>query len=95
MAIALIVAAVVAPFWYWDGGLIEIEATQFVQNYLADRPVLAHVFDPRRNDINTYQARELSYFIDYLDAQVFRHLMHWDLALFIPLSAIVASGRPK
>ncbi|HEX5108121.1 MAG TPA: hypothetical protein VFV95_06730 [Vicinamibacterales bacterium] len=91
MAIALIVAAVVAPFWYWDGGLIEIEATQFVQNYLADRPVLAHVFDPRRNDINTYQARELSYFADYLDSRIFAWLAGRGTWIFIPASALAAS----
>ena len=87
-----IAAFVMAPFWFWKGGLLELEVLHFIDRYLDDRSVLHKIFDPYTNDFRTYQARELSYFIDYLDAQVFRQLMHWDLAIFIPLSAVVASA---
>ena len=52
---ALVVCALLAPFWYWDGGLIETEATAFVTQYHADRSVLRLVFDPYRNDLGTYR----------------------------------------
>jgi len=86
------VAALAVPIWYWDGGLIEIEATQFVRQYLDNRSVLQKVFDPHGNDLGTYQARELSYFVDYLDARVFEALMVADRRLFVPASALAASA---
>jgi len=88
---ALVVCALLAPFWYWDGGLIETEATAFVTQYHADRSVLRLVFDPYRNDLGTYQARELSYFIDYIDAHVFGALLRHGYRIFVPLSGLVAS----
>ena len=86
----LIIPALLVPFWYWDNGLLELEATQFVQRYLADRPLLQKIFDPHINDIGTYQARELSYFIDYLDARFFAWWMSLDVAVFVPASSVVA-----
>jgi len=88
---ALIAAAIAAPFWFWKGGVLELEVLQFIRQYLDERSVLQKVFDPYRNDFGTYQARELSYFIDYLDAQVFERLMRWHVTSFIPLSAVVGS----
>jgi hypothetical protein len=90
-AAAAVAAAVAAPFWFWDGGVLELEVLQFIQQYLDGRTVLAKVFDPSKNDFGTYQARELSYFIDYLDARVFEALMRRGWIAFIPLSAIVSS----
>jgi hypothetical protein len=86
---ALVVAAVIVPIWYWDRGLIEIEALEFIQQYLDDRNVVQKVFDPYANDLDTYQARELSYFLDYLDAQVFKLLIAQGLVLLVPASSIV------
>lgn len=87
---ALALAAVIVPIWYWDRGLIEIEALEFIQQYLDDRNVVQKVFDPYANDLDTYQARELSYFLDYLDAQVFKQLIARGLVLLVPASSIVA-----
>jgi hypothetical protein len=87
-----IAAAVTAPFWFWKGGVLELEVLHFIDRYLDDRSLLHKIFDPYTNDFRTYQARELSYFIDYIDAHVFRHLLRWDLTVFIPLSAVVASA---
>src|SRR5262249_26132857 len=91
LTIALGATAVLMPFWYWERGLIEFEATTFVQQYLDDRGMLQKVFDPRRNDLNTYQARELSYFVDYLDARWLEALLRGGHDIFVPLSAIGAS----
>jgi hypothetical protein len=88
---AALAAAVAAPFWFWRGGVLELEVLQFIQQYLDGRTVLAKVFDPSKNDFGTYQARELSYFIDYLDARVFGALMRQGWIPFIPMSALVSS----
>jgi hypothetical protein len=86
-----VVTALIVPILYWNGGLIEIESTQFVRQYLDDRTTLRKVFDPHGNDLGTYQARELSYFVDYLDARFFESVMLVDRPLFVPASALVAA----
>jgi len=91
LTIALSATAILMPFLYWERGLIEVESTTFVQQYLDDRGMLQKVFDPHRNDLNTYQARELSYFIDYLDARWLEVLLRGGHDIFMPLSAICAS----
>lgn len=69
--------------------MIEEEALGFLRNYWGERPVLQRVFDPRGYDF--YQARELSYAVDFLDAQWVRHLLERDVLFFVPPSAIAAS----
>jgi hypothetical protein len=82
----------VGPAILWRGGTMEREATTFIRQYTDDRPVLRKVFDPRKNDWGTYQARELSYFFDYIDAVVYRFIYQtFDTAVFIPLSGVLAS----
>ena len=88
----LIAVAAVAPFWFWRGGVLELEVLHFIDRYLDERSLVRKVFDPYTNDFRTYQAREFSYFIDYIDAHVFQQLMRWDVAVFIPLSAVVATA---
>ena len=63
----------------------------FVTQYHADRSVARLVFDPYRNDLGTYQARELSYFVDYVDAQAFGALLRRGYRIFVPLSGVLAS----
>lgn len=88
----LIVAALVGPGFFWNGGILEQETTSFIAAYTADRPILQKVFDPQVNDFGTYQARELSYFIDLVDAGFYVFVARTlDRALFVPLSALVAS----
>jgi hypothetical protein len=89
MALAAFVFAVL-PAAYWDGGLIEKESTFFVRQYLDGRPVLQKVFDPHANDIGTYQARELSYFFDWMDAQALRASVANDPGFLVPFSALAA-----
>jgi hypothetical protein len=71
---------------FWGRGIMDEEATGFVINYLAKRPLAAIIFDPRLNDYGLYQARELSYFFDYADARVFAALLDRHILSFIPLS---------
>jgi hypothetical protein len=81
----------VVPFWYWDGGLIEIEGTQFIRQYLDGRTGLFRiVFDPHANDLGTFQARELSFLFDYLDARAFGARIAWDSPSFVPFSALLS-----
>jgi hypothetical protein len=74
------------------GGKIDREATLFVLQYTGDRTVVQKVFDPHANDLGTYQARELSYFADYVDANCYRFLYGaTGMVFFIPLSALIAT----
>ncbi len=50
------------------GGAPDPETAVFLEHYLAGRGMFETVFDPLRNDWGFYQARELSYFFDRLDA---------------------------
>jgi hypothetical protein len=77
-------------FAFWGRGVIDQEATTFVINYLADRPFLQAIFDPRLNDWGSFQARELSYVFDRMDARVFARLLADDRALlFVPMSSVL------
>jgi hypothetical protein len=85
LPIALIVRAVT----FWGRGIIDSEAMEFVLNYLQNRPLLAQIFDPQINDWGAYQARELSYVFDLIDARVFAALLDHHVLLFVPLSGIL------
>jgi hypothetical protein len=90
LALCVLVAFVV-PFWYWHGGLIEIEGTQFIRQYLDGRTgLLRIVFDPHANDLGTFQARELSFLFDYLDARAFGARVALDRLSFVPPSALLS-----
>ncbi len=69
--------------------MIEEEALGFLRNFWGDRQVLQRIFDPRGYDF--YQARELSYAVDFLDAQWVRQLLARDVLFFVPPSAVAAS----
>ena len=76
---------------FWGHGVIDEEATTFVINYLADRPFLQAIFDPALNDWGSFQARELAYVFDRMDARVFaRLLVDWHVFLFVPLSSLLS-----
>jgi hypothetical protein len=86
---ALALALVVAPSLFWNGGVIEEEALGFLRNYWGPRTIVQRVFDPRGYDY--YQGRELSYAVDFLDAQWIRVVLGRGCMYFIPPSALVAS----
>src|SRR5438552_3411690 len=62
---------------------------EFVLNYLQNRPFFAQIFDPQINDWGAYQARELSYVFDWIDARVFAALLDRHVLIFIPLSGLL------
>ena len=92
------VVAVLAPaamlahaFTFWGRGIIDQEAVSFVINYLADRPFLHTIFDPLLNDWGLYQARELAYVFDWVDARIFAWLLvDRHMLLFVPFSSVLA-----
>jgi len=85
LPIALIVHAVT----FWGHGIIDSEAMEFVLNYLQSRPFFAQIFDPQINDWGAYQARELSYIFDLIDARVFAALLDRHVLVFVPLSGVL------
>jgi PA14 domain/F5/8 type C domain len=86
LAIVLPVALILHAFAFWGRGLVDDEATSFIVNYLARRPLVATIFDPRLNDWGAFQARELSYALDLVDARVFAALLVRHVFLLVPLS---------
>ena len=71
---------VLIPAAFWKGGVLDGEAIMFVINYADDRTPLQKVFNPQLNDFNTFQARELSFLFDYLDAASSFSRRHFDVA---------------
>lgn len=94
----VVVAAFALPIFlighalaFWGRGVIDEEATTFVINYLSNRPFLRAIFDPVLNDWGSFQARELAYVFDRMDARVFaRLLVDWKVFLFVPLSSLLS-----
>ena len=87
---AVALAFVAAPALFWGGKVAFDETLSFVlRRYWSDRSILQIVFDPRGWDF--YQARELSYAIDFLDAQWVRLLLSRDVVFFLPPSSVLAS----
>jgi len=87
---ALALAFVAAPALFWGGRAAFDETLSFVlRRYWSDRSFLQIVFDPRGWDF--YQARELSYAIDFLDAQWVRLLLSRDVVFLLPPSSVLAS----
>lgn len=88
----LFLAAAAGPALFWRGGVLEVESISFITNYTTVRPLLSTVFDPAVNDFGCYQARELSYLIDYFDAQIYAaHFRTFERPLIVSMSGIVAS----
>jgi hypothetical protein len=78
-----------APAVFWGGGVIEEETVAFLRHYWDERPVAERILELRGYDF--YQGRELSYAIDFLDAQWVRLLLSHDILFFISLSVLLSS----
>lgn len=74
---------------YCDGGAIHPEAFFFLRVYTEGRPFWATIYNPAFNDWIMYQPRELSYCVDYLDAQWIAWCIHAGWVHFYPLSDLV------
>jgi hypothetical protein len=70
----------------WNTEVLHMESASFLCNYTAERPLLNIIFDPLNNDWGLYQGRELSYFIDYLDANFIALCAKRGIAHFYSLS---------
>lgn len=91
IAVVLPAALALHAFTFWGRGEVDQEAVSFVVNYLADRPFLHTIFDPWLNDWGLYQARELAYVFDWIDARMFGWLLvDRHTLLFVPLSGVVS-----
>ena len=88
-AYILPIGLIVHAITFWGRGIIDSEAMEFVLNYLQNRPFFAKIFDPQINDWGAYQARELSYVFDLIDARIFAALLDHRVLLFVPLSGVV------
>jgi hypothetical protein len=84
--IGLPLLLIVHAIRFWGRGIVDQEAAGFVVTYLAKRPVLATIFDPRLTEYGAFQARELSYVFDYVDARIFAALLDRHVLSFIPVS---------
>lgn len=87
----LVAALMIAVFAVRAGGsYVHMESTAFLQVYNdRSRPVWKIIYDPLLTDWNAYQARELSYLVDWADARFIYLSASWKMAHFYSLSAIV------
>jgi len=68
-------ALIAGSFLFWYGGLVDPEGCLYIASYLDDgRSIASRIFDPRRNEWGHYQARDLGFLIEFVDAQCFRLL---------------------
>jgi len=78
-------------------GLLHPEALERIPNYLDERSIFQKVYDIDRNEYGLYQARELSHFFDYIDANFIKlsasvGLPHfYSLIYFISIFIIIVS----
>jgi len=77
---------------YRDGGELHQESCFFFMNYLDTRPLPAIVMDPCRNDWGMYQARELSYFFDFLDTKFVVFLLQRRIIWFHSVCSLILCG---
>jgi hypothetical protein len=89
LVLGLALAFVVAPAVFWEGGVAEEEALGFLRAHWSDRSAFQKIFNPRGYDF--YQGRELSYAVDFLDAQWVGSLFERDRFWLVPPSSLVAS----
>lgn len=52
-----------------NGGMLHPETEMYLPYYLSEKPLLNILYDSKVLDMDMFQARELSYFFDYLDCK--------------------------
>ena len=78
-------------------GLLHPEALERIPNYLDERNLFQKVYDIDKNEYGLYQARELSHFFDFIDANFIKlsayvGLPHfYSLVYFISIFIIIAA----
>jgi len=86
---AIGLAFVAAPALFWGGAYVDVEALGFLDHYWGEGTIAQRILDPR--SVDYYRGRELSYAIDFLDAQWMRLLVERDVFFFLAPSAVLAS----
>ncbi len=90
LVLVLMSALGVSVYIQYGGLSLNRESATFLVNYWdTSRTVLQRVFDPLGNDWGLYQARELSYFIDLLDAQFIKASINCGNPHFFSLSFFI------
>ena len=72
-----------------ERGFPSNESSLFLMHYNSDASMLNLIFDPARTDWGLYQARELSYLIDCLDARFIAWCIGHHAAHFLSLSSMI------
>jgi len=86
---ALGLVLVAAPAVFWGGAYVDVEALGFLQHYWGEGSFFGKVLDPR--SVDYYRGRELSYAIDWVDAQWMRGLVERDVFFFLAPSSVLSS----
>ena len=74
------------------GGELHFDSLFFFMHYLDDRSLLQKIFDPARNDWGFYQARELSYFFDWIDTHFVAFLLKKHIVWFHSICSLLLCG---
>src|SRR3954471_1231607 len=69
LAVCLLSVVVLSSIVAHSRGYLQVEADLYLVDHLSDRSFISKVLSPHLNDATQYQARELSYVFDYVDAQ--------------------------
>jgi TPR repeat protein len=77
-------------WWFQEGGFLDQESLHFLQHYLAERKLIPKLLDVQITDWGWYQGRELSYFVDWLDAEFILASLRAGFVHFYPLSHVLA-----
>lgn len=88
----IVLLALLPLFWSLlsgERGFAHPESSLFLVHYNSDASFLKLIFDPLRTDWGLYQARELSYLTDMLDAKFIAWSIACQNAHFLSLSSII------
>ena len=80
VAMMTVIVATIFSITILKGGFIHPEAETFIPHYLSQHPLPELIFSPEHTDWGLYQARELSYFFDWLDCR----FISWSVANGMP-----------
>ena len=85
----LLLSIIAFSIIFRQGGYSHPESQSFILNYLDNRPVTQKIFDIQKNDWGFYQARELSYFFDMIDAHFIQLSVRFGFPHFYSLTHFV------
>jgi len=90
LALGIIIYLITVPTLILHGGFLHYEAQEFLPKLLSDRSILTRLFDPTRQvEWYWYQARELSYLFDWIDAEFIGGFLHTPWIHFFSVTFVV------